>query len=218
MHSETSPAPAATTIRFGSLTIAYDDRVLQPRPWTVLQSDWARELLARAPAGPVLELCSGVGHIGLLAVAGTGRRLVCVDQDPLACAFAEDNARAAGLQDLVEVRPLALGDVGADERYPLVIADPPWVPTAQVARHPQDPLDAIDGGPDGLALARECLQVVERCLAPGGDALLQLGSVDQALVLAAELPAVLRLTETRTHTDGVVIRLRGARRALSASQ
>jgi methylase of polypeptide subunit release factors len=216
MHGETTPAPAATTIRFGSLTIAYDDRVLMPRPWTTLQSEWARELLASAPDGPVLELCSGVGHIGLLAVAGTTRRLVCVDRDPVACAFAEDNARAAGLQEQVEVRTVELRDATCDELFPLVIADPPWVRTGRVEDHPRDPIGAIDGGPDGLELARECLRVIERCLAPGGDALLQLGSVEQAVALAAELTGSLRLAETRTHADGVVVRIRCHRERVSA--
>lgn len=222
MHSETSPAPAVATIRFGSLTIAYDDRVLLPRPWTLLQSEWARELLASAPAGPVLELCSGAGHIGLAAVVGTGRRLVCVDRDPVACAFAEHNARAAGLQDLVEVRAMDLDQVGTDgavdETYPLVIADPPWVPSGQVGRHPEDPLGAIDGGPDGLELARQCLGVLERCLAPGGDALVQLGSVEQAVALAGELTGSLRIAETRTRPDGVVVRVRCHRTTISESQ
>ena len=33
---------------FGSLTISYDDRVLEPRPWTADQSHWAAEILAEA--------------------------------------------------------------------------------------------------------------------------------------------------------------------------
>ena len=43
-----------------------------------------------------------------------------------------------------------------DERFALVIADPPWVPRAETGRFPEDPLLAIDGGDDGLDLARAC--------------------------------------------------------------
>ena len=89
---------------FGSLTIAFDDRVLRPRGWTTAQSEWAAELMLTAPGGPVLELCSGAGHIGLLAVAGSGRSLVCVDANPVACDYARANALQAGLAELVEVR------------------------------------------------------------------------------------------------------------------
>ena len=66
--------------------------MLAPREWTQTQALWANDLLAVVPPGPVLELCSGVGHLGLLAVHGTDRRLVCVDVDPVACAYAVDNA------------------------------------------------------------------------------------------------------------------------------
>ncbi len=91
--------------RFGTLEIAFDDRVLRPREWTTGQSRWAAELLLdQAPAGPVLELCSGAGQIGLLAIAGSDRSLVCVDANQVACEFARANAHAAGLADCVDVR------------------------------------------------------------------------------------------------------------------
>ncbi|MGA8992804.1 MAG: methyltransferase, partial [Nocardioidaceae bacterium] len=67
------------TMGFGGLAIAFDDRVLRPRPWTLAQSAWAAELAATVPAGPALELCSGAGHIGLAFAATSGRRLVMVD-------------------------------------------------------------------------------------------------------------------------------------------
>jgi methylase of polypeptide subunit release factors len=99
---------------FGRLSIAFDDRVLRPRPWTAAQSGWAAEILADAPGGPVLELCSGAGQIGLLAVADTDRRLVCVDLDPVACAYARRNAEAAGMADRVEVRQGAIDTMVRD--------------------------------------------------------------------------------------------------------
>ena len=79
-------------LAFGTLTIAYDDRVLRPREWTAAQSDWAADLMTAAPGGTVLELCAGAGHIGLLAVASSGRRLLCVDANPVACDYARANA------------------------------------------------------------------------------------------------------------------------------
>src|SRR5687767_5300925 len=148
-------------LTFGRLRIAFDDRVLRPRPWTTAQSAWAAELLASVPDGPVLELCAGAGHIGLLAVVDSGRRLVCVDANPVACEFARANAEAAGVADSVEVRQARLQDALApDEVFPLVIADPPWVPRAETSRFPEDPLSAIDGGADGLDIARACIDVI----------------------------------------------------------
>lgn len=168
-------------IRFGHLDIDFDDRVLRPRPWTARQSEWAAELLADLPDGPVLELCSGAGQIGLLTVALQERPLVCVDANPVACDFTRANADRAGLGHLVEVRE---GDMehamDPEERFSLVIADPPWVPTAQVERYPEDPRLAIDGGEDGMLIAKMCLATIERHLSPGGAAVLQLGTTAQA--------------------------------------
>jgi len=115
------------TIAFGSLDITFDERVLRPREWTAEQSRWAAELIGPAPSGPVLELCSGAGQIGLLAIATEPRELVCVGLDPVACDFARDNALDAGPADLVEVRQGDLEAVlGPDEMFAVVIADPPW--------------------------------------------------------------------------------------------
>ena len=163
---------------FGGLSIEYDERVLAPRAWTAAQSRWAADLIRMAPPGPVLELCAGAGHIGLLAVRLAPRRLVCVDADPVACGFLRRNAAMAGIR--VDVREGPMDDaLDDDERFAVVIADPPWVPTEEVAGYPEDPVTAIDGGTDGLDLVRGCLDVLDRHLAVAGSALLQVGPGDQ---------------------------------------
>ena len=169
------------TVDFGGLAITYDSRVLQPRGWTEHQSRWAAELLAHLPAGDVLELCAGAGQIGLLAVADSPRRLVCVDLNPVAAEFALSNARAAGMADRVEMREGRIEEVlKPEERFPLIIADPPWVRRSETARFPEDPLLAIDGGDDGLLVVRTCVEAIETHLCEGGAALLQLGPGEQA--------------------------------------
>ena len=201
---------ATRTMRFGSLQIRYDDRVLEPRPWTTAQSAWAAELIEQAPEGDVLELCTGAGHIGLLAIAGSDRRLVAVDASPTAAEHAADNAAAAGLAGQVEVRLGQLDEVlDADERFAVVIADPPWVPRAETGRFPQDPLLAIDGGDDGLDVARLCLEVISHHLVPGGAAVLPLGTLEQASALGDRVAegGVLRTGEVREHEGGVLVRL-----------
>jgi release factor glutamine methyltransferase len=199
------------TMTFGTLRIAYDDRVLRPREWTAEQSRWASDLMRDAPAGPVLELCSGAGQIGLLAVHGSGRALVCVDAEPVACAYAVDNAEHAGLQDRVDVRLGRLDEaVRHEERFPIILADPPWVPRDATERFPEDPILAIDGGDDGLDVARVCLRVIAAHLAPGGSALLQIGTAAQAETVRTELPAYaddLAVTEVRELERGVLVRL-----------
>ena len=164
----TAPGHPETTTAFGELEIAYDDRVLEPRTWTADQSRWAAELSTVAPDGPMLELCSGAGQIGLLAVARHRAAPGLRRPRPGRLRLRPRNADAAGLAHLVEVREGRLEEaVTADERFALVIADPPWVPRAETARFPEDPLVAIDGGDDGLDVARVCAQVAGRHLAAG---------------------------------------------------
>ena len=192
--------------------MSYDERILRPRPWTQHQARWAAQLLTdAAPPGPVLELCAGAGHIGLLTVALQPRPLVCVDRSPVACAYARRNAAAAGLGHLVEVRERSLEDALAPgERFALILADPPWVSSGGTGRFPEDPLEAIDGGPDGLDVARACLRIAEPRLLPAGSILLQLGGRDQAAALAGELDGLV-VGETRDEEGGVLVRLIHAR-------
>jgi release factor glutamine methyltransferase len=177
-----------TEIDFGGLSIRYDDRVLEPRHWTTSQSRWAADLLRDTPPGPLLELCSGAGHIGLLTVAYAPRDLVMVDLSPVACAFARENVTANPVEAIVEVREGPMSEVlGPQERFAAVIADPPWVTSDQVAAFPQDPVTAIDGGPDGMAVAWQCLDVIEGHLMDQGWALVQLGTRAQADALEERL-------------------------------
>jgi methylase of polypeptide subunit release factors len=206
----TNTTATEETMAFGELQIAFDERVLRPRPWTVDQSAWAVELLRTAPDGPLLELCSGAGQIGLLAVARSRRPLVCVDVNPVACAFNRRNAEAAGLSDLVEVREGLLEEsVRPDERFALVIADPPWVRHTDTGTYPEDPLVAIDGGDDGLDVAWACLRVAARHLLPGGSAVLQLGTLEQAGQVRDGLTSFpgLAQVEVRRGERGVLLRV-----------
>lgn len=205
-----SEAEDVRTLDFERLTIRYDDRVLSPRTWTATQARWAARLAEHGPPGPLLELCCGAGHIGLLAVSLHPRPLVAVDSDPVACAYARRNAAAAGLGELVEVRRAALEHAcPPEERYAVVIADPPWVPRESVDDFPEDPPAAIDGGPDGLDVARTCVAVAARHLEPGGSLVLQLGNLDQVDRLSAELPSLGGLVrrEVRRFPRGTLLRL-----------
>src|SRR5680860_1141984 len=145
-------AMVATTrvTAFGGLRISFDDRVLEPRQWTTCQSRWAAELLRHSPPGPVLELCAGVGHIGLLAVSQHPRELVLVDADQTACDYARRNVHANRPARPVDVRLGRVDEaVHPDERFAGIIADPPWVASGDVGRFPHDPLTAIGAAVDG---------------------------------------------------------------------
>lgn len=204
------------SVDYGPLHIAYDSRVLTPRDWTRQQSTWAADLMWTLPAGPMLELCSGAGHIGLLAAHLSGRAAVLVDMEPTACHYARLNAEAAGLGEIVEVRQ-ARADVAlrAGEVFACILVDPPWVPTHEIGRFPEDPELAINGGLDGLDVIRDLLHVVAPALHPEGVALVQLGTSAQVEALhswlSTDASPALTVTEVRVHGErGVVAKVEHA--------
>ncbi|MGB3412100.1 MAG: methyltransferase [Microthrixaceae bacterium] len=185
-------------ISFGPCQIAFDHRVLEPRPWTVMQSAWAVELSPEAGPGSVLELCCGAGQIGLAAAVWSERSLVQVDLNPTACDFARANATAAGIGDRVDVRCATIDEsVRVNEAFPIILVDPPYLPSAMTPRFPNDPRASIDGGTDGLELARSCLPVINGAMAIDGVTLLQLAGIQQFHKLESELPDGLALEEVR---------------------
>jgi release factor glutamine methyltransferase len=95
-----------------------------------------------------------------------------------------------------------------EERFAVIIADPPWVPTNDVARFPEDPVGAIDGGVDGLDLVRSCLLVIDQHLAVAGSAVLQTGP-DQADHVAQMVAGYdeLAVVEVRQLERGALIRV-----------
>ncbi len=190
------------TMTFGPLIVTFDERVLRPRPWTLLQAQWVAELTVHLLPGPILELCSGAGSIGQAAARLSGRALVQVDLDPHACELAVRNVEANGLVD-VDVR---CGDLGAvlrsDERFPVILADPPYLPSEATAEWPDDPPLAVDGGKDGLDLPRRCLRTASLHVAPAGVVLLQTSGRDQLDLLDHDLRAAgLRIIEVREEDE-----------------
>ena len=196
--------------RFGPIEVSYDDAVLAPRQWTIEQSRWAVALLRDLPEGRVLELCAGAGQIGLVVAVETGRALVQVDVDPRACGHARDNAQLAGVTSEVRCGELQTA-LGSDERFPLVLADPPYIPSDDVEKLPEDPRGAIDGGADGLEVARTCIRVAAAHLLDRGLVLLQLRSSEQAdLLRSVAAGHGLETVEVRTVGGaGALVLLRG---------
>ena len=164
---------------------------------------------ADRPAGTVLELCSGAGQIGLLAVADSDRRLVCVDLSPVACDYARRNADAAGMADRVEVREGAIDEMVRDsERFAMVIADPPWVRRAETGRYPEDPLLAIDGGDDGMDVAWAASTPRASTSPPAARSSSSSAPSSRSTPSASGCAATSSsVTEVRWHERGVLVRI-----------
>jgi RNA polymerase sigma-B factor len=200
------------------LRIEWGRDVLEPRPWTLAQAEWAVELDPDLPDGPVVELCTGSGYVGLTVLKRTARCGVLVDADASACEFAERNARSAGLDGRTEIlceridgEPLK----GWSGTAPLVLGDTPHAPSVRVTR-PADSPSTVD---DGLEVVRPVLGTAARTMAPGGSCLLQVRGVDQARSIETALGGPwsalgIECVEVREHgPERAIIRLdrRGGR-------
>ena len=140
--------------------------------------------LAREP-GRVLDLCCGTGALGILAArAFPGARVDLADDDARALAAAAINIERAGIGDRAELLPSSLFAGLAGRRYDLVVCNPPYVPTAELAAAPaefgHEPRHGLDGGADGLAVWRRVVARLDDFLEPGGVLLGETGNTSAA--------------------------------------
>ena len=149
------------------------------RPETEVLVDAALEAL---PGGPpaesvVIDLCTGTGAVAVsIAHEREGARVWAVDRSAEACACAADNAGRAGVAERVSVLQGDLFEPLPPElrgRVDVVVSNPPYIPSADMAALPDEvarfePVEALDGGPDGLDVVRRIAAQAGEWLRPGG--------------------------------------------------
>ena len=162
------------TTRFCGLELTVHPGVYVPR--------WQSEALARAaaralpPTGTAVDLGTGAGSVArLLASARPDARVVATESDPRAAACARANGVDVVVGDLFD--PLPVGLAG---RVDVVVGVLPYVPGDALDQLPRDvvdhePLLALDGGPDGLAVVARAVADSTRWTAPGGWLGLEVG-------------------------------------------
>ncbi|GAA2279669.1 MULTISPECIES: HemK2/MTQ2 family protein methyltransferase [Kitasatospora] len=166
-------------------------------------------LRERLQAGvEVLDLGTGCGSLAL-AAARRGARVVAVDVSWHALFCAWLNARRQGCR--VRLRHGDLTAPVADERFDLVVSNPPYVPARRAAAPRHGIARAWDAGPDGrLVLDRFCAQA-PHVLRPGGVLLVvQSAIADVAATLSALARGgvVARVTARRRQPFGPVMKAR----------
>lgn len=137
---------------------------------TWLLADTMAELgLAREAR--VLDLCTGTGSLAVAAALAGAAEVTAVDLSYRSSANAWVNARRHGVRARV-LRGDLFGALAGGERFELVLANPPYVPsfTRRSSRHRID--RCWDAGPDGrLLLDRICREAFD-WVVPGGSLLL----------------------------------------------
>lgn len=172
-----------------SLPLRVPPDVYAPSDDTELMASEALRLCS----GSVLEVGCGSGAVSLaLARANPRVRSVLgLDISPAAVAAARGNALRNGLPP-----PMAeflcsdlFAALAPAARFDSILFNPPYLPTADAERLHGALNLAFDGGPDGLRTVRPFLSRVGRRLAPGGQALLLVSSLqplDEVRTLCAE--------------------------------
>lgn len=141
------------------------------------------------PDAVVLDLCCGVGALGVAVRSRLGGRAVelhAADLDPAAVRCARINVSPGEVYegDLFDPLPESLRG-----RVDLLLANAPYVPTRDIALLPPEAREhehaiALDGGADGLDLHRRIIAGAPAWLAPGGRLLIEVGE-EQGAVAAS---------------------------------
>jgi release factor glutamine methyltransferase len=161
--------------------------VLIPRPDTETLVENVLQL-ARNQAGfespRVLDLCTGSGCVAAaLAHRLKAATVVAVDVSGKAVAVARRNVEKLGLAERVTVEQGDLYEPMArlvDARpFDLIVANPPYIPTAQLESLDRsvkeyEPVQALDGGLDGLTIHRRILAGAPERLVSGGRVYLEI--------------------------------------------
>lgn len=124
------------------------------------------------PPAIVVDLCCGSGAVGV-ALTRDGVTVHASDIDPAAVHCARRNLTNVHEGDLYQPLPNALRG-----HIDVITANTPYVPTDAIATMPpeardHEPHTALDGGPDGLTIARRVVAEAPHWLTRGGHVLIE---------------------------------------------
>jgi release factor glutamine methyltransferase len=193
---------------FHGLKLKVDRRALIPRPETELLVASAIAACSTPPAR-VLDLGTGNGAMALaLAKEFPAATVTAVDVSDDALALARENAASTGFVERVTfVRSNWFERLPADERFELIVANPPYlsaVETAHTAPEVRDhePATALTAADGGLADLRTIIAGAPRFLTPAGLLVLETGIAQHEELLQRARDAGFARTESRPDLTG----------------
>ena len=170
-------------IDFYGLEIRVQPGAFVPRPSSELTVDEALKKLGRARQPTVVDVCAGVGPIGMaVAHEKPGAKVWALDISEEGCRQGRANARRLGIKnvtfgagDMYEPLPVKYhGEVD------MIVAHVPYVPAHEVEDLPDEvkvyePMDTLtDSSDDGLFLMRRAVMEGAELLKSGGWLLLEM--------------------------------------------
>jgi release factor glutamine methyltransferase len=165
---------------------AVNEHVLIPRPETEhVVEDALVHLRAKIdPNAPMKQLFmvfeAGVGSGAVactIAAEISGAIVEGTDASLAALKVAEYNARRLNVHNRCKFYYADVVKTDTEKSYDLVVANLPYIPTADVPQKPDpvgfEPAIALDGGPDGLQQYRRLLDAAPKILRPGALLLME---------------------------------------------
>lgn len=180
---------------FYGLEFAVNKEVLIPRPETELVVDAVLKW-ARSREGEIygVDLGSGSGNLAVTLAYHLPEASFCaVDLSTGALQLAAANAARHGVSGRIHFCPGhyfdALSGIEPPPRFNLVVANPPYLATAEIDTLPPtirdyEPRLALDGGPDGLAAYRSILNALPSFIRGPGLIALEIGAAQGGDILS----------------------------------
>ena len=174
---------------FLNLAIKVQPGVLIPRLDTEIVANTACEVYKQKKGDTVLEIGCGSGAIAITMAKEVRAKVTAVDINPLACELTKENASHNGVK--VDVLCGDMFEPVKKKKYLMIISNPPYIRSDEIAGlMPEvrdfEPVEALDGGPDGLLYYRRIAEGAPEHFKKGGTLILEIGD-DQAEDVAAIL-------------------------------
>lgn len=175
---------------FMGICFLVNEHVLVPRPDTEAWLEKVIQCFRNLPDIRMLDLGTGSGALAVSFLSFCREaRGVAVDISEEALTVAKGNAESAGVAERLEFRQ---GDfleaLQAGETFDVILSNPPYIPTADLAglapEVRREPALALDGGPDGLKFYRLLGEKAAEFLKPGGLLAAEVG-IHQSEAVAA---------------------------------
>ncbi len=160
---------------------AVDKRVLIPRSETELLVEAVLHDVKKDAPSRVLDVCTGSGCIAVTIAAERPQASVwATDLMPGAIAVAKSNAEAHQVDGRVTFfQGDLLAAVPAGTRFDVIVSNPPYVKTGELATLQkevrQEPREALDGGPEGVTLIARLVSDALPLLKSGGLLAMEIG-------------------------------------------
>ncbi|XVG96016.1 peptide chain release factor N(5)-glutamine methyltransferase [Eubacteriales bacterium KG127] len=170
---------------FYGYDIHVEPGVLIPRLDSETVVEKALEVIRGNKYKTVLDLCTGSGALGIaIAKEAKGVKVTLSDKSPVAVKIAKKNVANQGLDKDCKVVEGNLFEpfkgMFGTQKFDVIISNPPYIPTGVISTLDVDvknhePMEALDGGEDGLDFYKKIISSAKNFLRKRGTIVFEIG-------------------------------------------